>query len=144
MRSLTKEEVKEIADMIDCGHLCYWHKKTGELFFIIDDVHMVLEDDELHQADLKKLEDNFHDYIEIEKPESRDSFMIMEDFVMRLEGNDHFKLRLINALNKKKPFREFKFLVDNSGIYREQWFAFKNERMKQWVIEKFERAIACL
>lgn len=43
-------------------------------------------------------------------------------------------------MNKRRPFREFKFVIDNSGIYREQWFDFKNAQLKQWVYHKFNEA----
>jgi len=48
---------------------------------------------------------------------------------------------LINALNRKKPFREFKFEIDNSNMYRQQWFDFKNAQLKEWVVKKFNEAI---
>ena len=64
----------------------------------------------------------------------------MADFTEQLDDNSELKRQLIAALNKKKPFREFKFVIDNSGVYRQQWFNFKNERLKQWVNDKFKKA----
>jgi len=34
--------------------------------------------------------------------------------------------KLINALNRPKPFQNFKWQIDNSGEFRQRWFDFKN------------------
>jgi hypothetical protein len=41
--------------------------------------------------------------------------------------------RLSNALNKAKPFRNFKFEIDNSGKYRQEWFDFKEQTYCEWI-----------
>ncbi len=65
----------------------------------------------------------------------------MADFAEQLDDSNKLKTKLINALNKRKPFREFKFVIDNSGEYRQKWFDFKNEQLQQWVKDKFEETI---
>ena len=84
---------------------------------------------------LNELEENWDKYIEIERMESHESFDLMADFA---ESVDSRELRdsLINALNKKHPFRNFKWVVDNSGPYRQKWFDFKNQRLIEWVEKK--------
>ncbi|MDP3928188.1 MAG: UPF0158 family protein, partial [Bacteroidota bacterium] len=57
-----------------------------------------------------------------------------------LTGNKELKEKLMNALEGKKPFSNFKFLIDHSGIYRQQWFDYKNDQLKKWVIDKFKEA----
>ncbi|MBK8875140.1 MAG: hypothetical protein IPN13_15000 [Bacteroidetes bacterium] len=140
MPTLTEEQIKEIADQLDCGFRSFWHKMTGELLFVPDLNNIPLSDAEFFEDDLEKLDNNFGDYIEIEKPNSSDSFKIMANFTEQLNDNDKIKNELINALNKKKPFREFKFIIDNHGLYRQQWFDFKNAQLKQWVSDKFHEA----
>jgi short-subunit dehydrogenase involved in D-alanine esterification of teichoic acids len=51
------------------------------------------------------------------------------------EQVDSAELRysLVNALNKKHPFQNFKWVVDNSGLYRQKWFDFKNQSLIEWV-----------
>jgi len=49
----------------------------------------------------------------------------MADFAESID-NPRLQDRLINALNKSKPFQNFKWQIDNSGEYRQQWFDFKN------------------
>lgn len=140
MPTLTEQQIIEIADQLDCGFRSFWHKPTGELLFVPDLDNNPYVDTEFYDEDLEKLDINFSDYIEIEKPNSSDSFEIMANFTNQLYDNDKIKNELIKALNKKKPFREFKFVIDNSGVYRQQWFDFKNAQLKLWVIEKFDEA----
>jgi hypothetical protein len=140
MPTLTEQQIKEIAEQLDCGFRCFWHKTTGELLFVPDLNNNPYADTEFYEDDLEKLDNNFGDYIEIEKPTSSDSFEIMANFTEQLNDNEKIKNELINALNKKKPFREFKFVIDNSGIYRQHWFDFKNAQLKQWVSDKFNEA----
>ena len=64
----------------------------------------------------------------------------MENFAEQLEGNDELKHALFNALKMRKPFREFKWLIDDSGDYRQQWFDFKSAELKQWVVDNFNAA----
>lgn len=60
----------------------------------------------------------------------------MENFANSLPETVGLKNQLVFALSNKKPFRQFKYLVDASGIYGDQWFAFKEERLKHWVIDR--------
>lgn len=39
-------------------------------------------------------------------------------------------------LNRSKPFSNFKWIIDNSGDYRQKWFDFKNQKYIEWVEEK--------
>jgi len=58
----------------------------------------------------------------------------MEDFVKEVKDRK-LSDELINALNKKKPFSHFKFIVENS-TYRQQWFDFKAKQLQKLVIEQ--------
>jgi short-subunit dehydrogenase involved in D-alanine esterification of teichoic acids len=69
--------------------------------------------------------------------ESYESFEIMADFAENVDSRE-LRASLINALNKKHPFQNFKWIVDNSGLYRQKWFDFKNQRLIEWVEEKLD------
>lgn len=140
MLTLTEEQIKEIAEQLDCGFRCFWHKVIGEILFVPDFNNELYAHSGLLEDELQKLENNFDDYIEIEKPSSSDSFEIMTNFTAQLDENDKLKNRLIKALNNRKPFREFKLIIDNSGAYRQQWFDFKNGQLKQLVRERFKQS----
>lgn len=140
MKPLTPEQIREIAEQIDCGNRCYLHKRTGELLSLPDVENSSFEDVEFFTEELKKLENEYMEYIEIERPSSSESFNIMVDFTNQLADNNTLKNKLIEALNRRKPFREFKYQIDNSGIYRNEWFAFKNAKLQQLVFDTFEAA----
>jgi hypothetical protein len=141
MKPLTPEQIKEIAGQLDCGFRSFVSKIDGEILFIPDTFKHPDIDMHAWSDEIKKIDANFSDYMEIEQMESRDSFKIMADFVDTLPDSNSLKGRLIHALNKNKPFREFKFVIDNSGEYRQRWFDFKNQRIQQWVIDSFDAII---
>jgi hypothetical protein len=134
MISLTKDQIKEIAEQLDCGMRCYINKETGEIK-TTPDFDNSYTDDELWTDVLIELEENWGKYVEIERMESRDSFDLMADFAESVESRE-LRDSLINALNKKHPFRNFKWVVDNSGPYRQKWFDFKNQSLIGWVEKK--------
>lgn len=138
METLTKEQIHEIAEQLTCGFRCFWHKKTGELLFIPDELKNPEMEDEFFKEEKDKLKKGKRYFLEIEPLQSRDSFEIMAAFSEQLDDNPALKKHLIAALNKRKPFREFKWVIDNSGIYREKWFEFRHEKIKAWVVKKFE------
>ncbi len=141
MIKLTEQEIKEIASNLDCGMRCFYNKRTGEIKSILNFDSWIGADEEPWEEDLKELDENWSDYIEFENFISRDSFELMVDFAESVD-NVNLRERLINSLNKSKPFRNFKWQIDNSGDYRQKWFDFKNNRYIEWVkyqLEQFNR-----
>ncbi|MBK9256154.1 MAG: hypothetical protein IPM42_11760 [Saprospiraceae bacterium] len=136
MNNITTENIKEIAEQLDIGFRAFVHKTTGQLLFVPNQSELLEIDMESWAEDLEELENNFMDYFEFEKWSSRDSFSMMADFAEHLTANRHLQSRLYDALNKKKPFREFKFVIDNSGDYRQQWFDFKNKWQQDFVVRQ--------
>lgn len=121
MINITERQIEEIADFLDCGLTCLYNIKTKELI-------TMTEFDDYPDSD----ELNWDDIIEFENMNSNDSFDMMVFFVEQL--NDGFlKEKLINILNKSKPFKNFKFQIDNSGEYRQKWFDFKNKCYVEYV-----------
>jgi hypothetical protein len=133
MPDLTNKQIKEIAEQLDCGFRAFYHRLTSELLFVPDTLKHYEIDKSAWKEEFDKLKKNSGDYTEIEAPESSDSFEIMVDFTELLDKNNPLKLKLTSALTKKKPFREFKFVIDNSGDYRQKWFDYKNFRLEEWV-----------
>lgn len=117
--TLTDEHIKEIAEQLDIGFCCFWHKTTGEILSIPVEIRSMGNDDEFFEEEMEKIENNPDDYIEIEPPSSRYGFEIMANFAEQLNDNMTLQSQLIGALNNKKPFSEFKFIIDNSGEYRQ-------------------------
>ena len=133
---LTDEQIKEIAEQLDCGFRCFWNKQANALLFVPDTNRFPEMDSEAFDEDLEQLDNNFDDYDEIESMQSSDSFEIMKAFAEQLKHNNKLQQQLIFALDNNKPFSRFKNVIDNSGEYREEWFKFKNEKLKEWVMKK--------
>ncbi|NJO88924.1 MAG: hypothetical protein HC831_08185, partial [Chloroflexia bacterium] len=94
-------------------------------------------DEEPWEEVLKEIEEHLNDYFEFDGISPRDSFNIMVDFAENID-NLRLQERLINALNKSKPYRNFKWQIDSSGEYRQKWFDFKKNRYIKWVIKQIE------
>jgi hypothetical protein len=130
MIQLTNEQINEVADNLDCGFRCFINIKTGEVKEAPD--NFIVGDLGPWEEDLEDLEKNWEDYLEIDGMSSDDSFKVMADFTEEVD-NPFIRERLINALNRSKPFRNFKRVIDDSGKYRERWFGFKHQRYVEWV-----------
>lgn len=126
-------EIKEIAEQMDTGMLAYYNEKTGELIFA-PDRNSGMVDEEFFEEEYDKI-DNDEDVVAIEAPTSDDSFKIMEAFMHSLPDDVDLKRNLFQALQRRKPFREFKNEVDDSD-FRNAWFAFKDAKMMEWVIDR--------
>lgn len=137
MATLDKQQIKEIAENLDCGFRAFCHETSGELVFIIDTRRFPLVDVEEFEEDMERLDANRDEYVEIEAMSSHDSFQVMVDFAEQLT-NARVQDALFRALNKRGPFREFKFAIDNSGEFRQQWFDFKNQRYIDWVTQQVQ------
>ena len=132
----TIENIKEIAEQLDCGFRTFIHKTTGQLLFVPDENDLI--DIDPWDKEFEQLDNNFNDYYEIEKWTSNEAFEIMSEFAEQVTD---YKLqnRLFEALRKKKPFREFKFVIDNTDNFRQQWFDFKNHWQQDFVLRQVNR-----
>jgi len=133
----SEELIKEIADNLDCGMKCYFNIKSGELRTIINMDSWELAEEEPWEEDINEVEKNREDYFEIEGMSSHESFNLMVDFADSID-NLKLKERLIKVLNRPKPFKNFKWEIDNSGEYRQHWFDFKKMRYIHLVNEQIE------
>jgi hypothetical protein len=138
MTSTTTEIVKEIAEQLDCGFRAFIHKTSGQLLFVPDDNNYPDIDLDSWDEELEQLENNFTNYHEIDKWTSSEAFETMSEFADQLDDSN-LQSRLFDALRKNKPFREFKFVIDNSGDFRQQWFDFKNKWQQDFVARQLNR-----
>jgi len=137
MIRITKEQIKEIADQLDCRMKCYIDKETGIIKSVPDFDILQTSDTEPWDDVLNELDENWGNYLEIERMESHESFDIMVEFAEDVDSKELHD-DLINALNRKHPFQNFKWVIDNSGPYRQKWFDFKTQSLKDWVIAQLE------
>ncbi len=128
--------IKEIASNLDCGITSYYNQKNGKLIGIpnIDDFGIIDKDfQKFIQKDIDEITKYKEDFIVFELLKGYENFKIMEDFKHEI-SDTNFIEKLNYALTNKKPFRNFKYLIDNSD-YREQWFKFKQQELEK-IVEK--------
>lgn len=133
-----KEIITSIAQEIDMGMICFLNTDTMEFDSVLGesyDTYWVSDYNDLYREVYDKV-DSWEHSVRIEPPGSRQSFNIMERFIENcIPDNDTTKIRLWNAISKRKPFQNFKFVIDNSK-YRQRWFEFKQLQMEQFVLNQ--------
>ena len=134
---LTEKQIEEIADNLACGMRCFYHFKTGEIKTLPNFDSWIGADEEPWEEESKEIDENRDDYFEFEGLESHESFQIMIDYTESIDDAG-IQNKLIHALNGPKPFQNFKWQIDYSGDYRQQWFAFKKMRYIHWVKKQID------
>jgi len=123
--------IREMAELLLCGQVCFLNIHTGEFDYHPEEMDFFPDEDNPWQEVIDKIENNWDDYIQIEPMNSNQSYAVMESFVDQLEGNG-FQKKLLTALNRPKPFRNFNYLIHESD-FRQEWFDFRQERNIEWV-----------
>lgn len=130
--------LKEIAGHLDSGMKCFYHITTGELESYPDDLEgQGGFDTEDWQKIIDKGEDNFHDYIYFEPMDGDESFRVMAAFIASIENNN-IRQKFDAAISYKKPFQNFKYLLNDHSALRELWFIYKDEAHLDHVREQLE------
>ena len=130
-----KPYVAEIAGNIDAGLVCFFNPETLEIDSyprdLLYEVDLFEDEPEEVKKRLQELYDweevkvlDWDKYFEFSPPDSNEGFRIMEAFAERLKENEKLQNQLFRALNNRKPFANFKDIIDNSD-YRQNWFDFK-------------------
>jgi len=133
---LSDKQIEQIAEDLDCGEKCFYNIETKEVKSIIDTTDSWDLTDE-YKAELAEIEGNQDNYFEFKKMDSRSFFLTMEAFISEIP-DERFRNKLVNALNKPKPFRNFKIEIDKESDYRQSWFDFKKQKMIEWVKDQIE------
>lgn len=129
---ISKEILNDIVDTMEMGLKCFLHRETFEVVSYPDpEEHLDMDPEDWEEA-IGKVKKNKKKFIEIEAMTSSGSFKVMEEFIESLDNSDT-KIRLVTALEGRKPFANFNHQIDNSGEYRELWFAFKRQKSIEWV-----------
>jgi hypothetical protein len=137
---LTNELIEEIAEGLECGMRCFYNQKTGELKTSMNETNWGVSDSTMWYDDEEEGEEddedgeilNWMDYFEFEGLDSASTISIMSDFADSIHDS-RLQAKLHNALNRPKPFKNFKWEIDNSGETRNEWFQFRRMRFIEWV-----------
>lgn len=135
---MNEEQIKEIAEQLSLGFRAFIHKKNSKMLFIPEEDHFFDIEMEAWAEESKELKKHVKDYYEIERWRSNEAFEMMAEFAEQLTDNAHLQSQLFSALNRRKPFREFKAVIDYSGNYREKWFEFKNAWVRDYVKKQWD------
>lgn len=112
------------------GYFLDW--ETGKIEVLFYDIEKE-DEDELLEEQIETAEKGR--YTRIDPLEPEESFTIMEQFISTLENNKA-AASLLRALCGNKPFRRFKDALSNFPEIREEWFSFKQEKLKEWIKEE--------
>ncbi|MFT4222005.1 UPF0158 family protein [Dysgonomonas sp.] len=127
-----QEVIRNIAQEIDMGMICYLNTDTMELDSVFGssyDAYGSGDYDDMYKQVYDKVNSWQHS-ICIEPLESWESFEIMERFIEEvIPENNGLKDTLVRAMSQRHPFRNFKFHIDNSP-YRQDWFDFKQQQLE--------------
>lgn len=135
--------VKEIASCIDAGMVCFLNTDTLEIDEfprdLLSDSYMYKMNTRVSLDQLNLKYTQWEKYITIEPLETNESFKIMAKFTDQLE-NSKLRTQLVSALNNRKPFANFKRIIDNSE-FRQDWFDFKDKQLQEYVKTMIELEI---
>jgi hypothetical protein len=129
------------------GSTTLFDTETGNIVSIPDELMRAVEEDEedaledLPEWEKELIEtaksvcsDEAGRYEEIPKNPSYEAYDLMVEFAETVK-DIHLKEKLNIALDGKGAFRRFKNVLSDYPEEQERWFAFKDERMRQEVID---------
>ncbi|MGM0573392.1 MAG: UPF0158 family protein [Bacteroidota bacterium] len=125
---LTEQQVTEISENLQLGFTACINLDTGEVKYVVDE-NTFPDAREMYQEEFEEI-DEWESIAELTEMPSYEAFRIMEDFAYRVD--DDFHEELLDALQRRRPFANFKELVEASG-YREEWFEYKDQRYIDYV-----------
>jgi hypothetical protein len=135
---MSEVQIKEIAEQLSLGFRAFIHKNTYRMLFIPEENNFFDMEMDAWAEESKELKKNASEYYKIERWSSREAFNMMVEFAEQLTDNPSLQSQVFSALNRRKPFREFKAVIDYSGDYREKWFAFKNSWERDYVKKQWD------
>lgn len=127
---LTEKQIAEIAEWLDGGMTCFFHRPTGEVEWHPDQEDPFFEP-EAWQEVIDKIENDWGNYERFDKMDSNEGFEVMRNFANSLT-DPKFQDRILDRLSNRKPFQNFKILIDSSA-YRQDWFDFKKKAYIEFV-----------
>lgn len=127
---ITEQHIEEIADRLDCGLICHFHRPTGTIESHPDPDGIYFDPEAWHDV-LDKIQKDRDNYASFEMMNSTGEFRVMEDFAYSLKDTG-FRNKILERLARRKPFIHFKNLIDSSN-YRQDWLDFKKKAYIEYV-----------
>lgn len=139
MFTLSESEVEKIASLLIKGMICFYQLDNKKIYHLPDDEDYFNYDLTPEEEDiLDEIEDNPDNFAEFTKMENLQEHQVMELFADRVVEERGFQDELFNALNNPKAATAFKYLLDDSRKYKDQWLDFRLGKYKDWVKEQVD------
>jgi hypothetical protein len=135
---LTQDQIKSIAEEIEMGMKVFVHLETKDIKSLPDFDNDIVLDEEIWEDAIKEIEEDMDNYLQFDPLSSRESFSIMGEFAGNVK-DEALRNKLFQSLNRPKPFKHFKEIIDNSGDFRDEWFAFRESKYIELVKEQLDR-----
>jgi hypothetical protein len=132
---LSKDQINEVAELLDCGHLCFVNIVNGQVEYYPNDIDLFMDEEDPWKEIKDKIDNDLGNYIKCETMNSNQSFNVMKEFADSLIESE-FRIQLENALERPKPFRNFNHLINDSTDFRQSWFDFKHKQYVFWVMKQ--------
>jgi hypothetical protein len=113
-------------------HYYYLNLETGEIVFISDYM-----DEEEAEKLRSETDGNLNHYKPIPRAEPYEGYEDMADFIRTVE-DERLRELLEVAINGKGAFRRFKDVLARYADERENWFRFKDDKVRQKALEWLE------
>lgn len=131
-REIKPEVLNDIADSLEIGLVCFYHKITGE----VESYPQAIEDNGDEDGSWKeitaKIEENYPDYVRIECMNITEAHNVMKEFAVQI-NEVSVKTRFLNALSHKKSFQNFNHTLHYYPALRDEWFKFRRLRYIEYV-----------
>lgn len=113
------DELKDAIELASFEHHYLIDKKNNHIIFI----------SEYEDNPEKKLEEmEGEDFIGIEPRMPEDDFRIMQSFIYKIR-DFHLARKFDEVLNKRKPFRNFKEMLEQHPEIKDKWFAHRDKEL---------------
>ncbi|MFT4664759.1 MAG: hypothetical protein ACI8YQ_003938 [Polaribacter sp.] len=133
MPILSPASIKEVTRELTDGYTCFIHKRSAKITVInldSEDAEEIAAQKEIQVG----LEGKPERFLKIEPMPEKDLLVIMRDFLEEVADRGKRK-QLSNALNRKKPVRNFMQEVESDMELRQHWKNHGFEAYQDWVSE---------
>ncbi|MEM7655625.1 MAG: UPF0158 family protein [Bacteroidota bacterium] len=128
--------LRNIQEEVSSGFRVFVHKQDFSVQSIPDEMNLSMYGEtEPWEEAIAEIETNRDHYIEIPPISSRHGFEIRERFAESISQDPTFQGRLFKALERKKPFRNFRYEVDDSS-YLQDWYDFESAERELYVLKQ--------
>ncbi len=131
---MNNETIQAIASILELGVHCVFDKQKQTVTELLGEEnwdYLEEEDKIKEQQMLADIEANPDNFILFEPMSSHEKFIIMQNFAEQI-SEQGLQTKLLQALDNRKPFRNFQNLIDDSA-YRQDWFDFKAQSYVDYV-----------